>query len=232
MSQKHLYCRWRSSIAVRSLYVVRVCWGLQVGAVVVSTQSWTSPWALISRLMTTVNGTGQSAQLETPRTRPSKVRAGGSGGAGDRAWRACSFRCRFRSRWAIQQTAVQNQDLHHPPPERFHQAVDPFIEEGALMLVARDQACGHHQKEIQVAVDMDQRDDLVAPMPLVAFVAQIHGPGIDRMVMLVEQHYGGALVVLLVGDKQVAGVADKKPLRVEQFQGAEAAWYLPVEPFL
>src|ERR1019366_5255678 len=73
-----------------------------------------------------------------------------------------------------------------PPPERFHKAVDPFIEEGAFMLVARDQACGHHQKEIQVAVDMDQRDDLVAPMPLVAFVAQIHGLGIDRMVMLVE----------------------------------------------
>ena len=91
-------------------------------------------------------------------------------------------------RWAIQQAAVQNQDLHHPPPERLHQAVDQGIEEGALMLVARDQACGHHQKEIQVAVDMHQRDDLVAPMPLVAFVAQIHGLGIDRMVMLVEQH--------------------------------------------
>jgi hypothetical protein len=49
---------------------------------------------------------------------------------------------------AIQQAAVQNQDLHHPPPDRFHKAVDQSIEEGALMLLARDQACGHHQKEI------------------------------------------------------------------------------------
>src|ERR1700674_726589 len=77
-SQKHLYWRCLSSMAVRSAYVERMCGALNEAEVVTKIQCSAFPSGSISRLTTAVKGTVQSVQLVTPRAIPNSVR-GGSG---------------------------------------------------------------------------------------------------------------------------------------------------------
>src|SRR5882724_12032595 len=102
-SQKHLYWRYLSSMAVRSAYVERMCGALNEEEVVTKTQCSVFPSWSISRLTTAVKGTVHSVQLVTPRAMPKSVR-GGSGAAGwgrdcggGKPFFAASVCCRFNS---------------------------------------------------------------------------------------------------------------------------------------
>ena len=87
---------------------------------------------------------------------------------------------------AIDQSAVHDEDFDkafvHGPDHLIHQ----FIKDGALVPPAGNHAGRHHKEEVQLAVDVDQADQLVAAVLLVTLVAQIHLRGIDRVVVLVE----------------------------------------------
>src|SRR5271169_2039918 len=102
-SQKHLYWRCLSSMAVRSAYVERVWGALNEADVVTKTQCSVFPSGSISRLTTAVKGTVQSVQLVTPRAIPKSVRgaAGWGSDGGGKPFLAASVCCRFRSLWTM-----------------------------------------------------------------------------------------------------------------------------------
>src|ERR1017187_3117561 len=102
-SQKHLYWRCLSSMAVRRAYVARMWGALNEAEVVTRTQWSVLPSWSISRLTTAVKGTVHSVQLVTPRAMPRSVRgsvgAADWGGAcgGGKPFLAASVCCRFNS---------------------------------------------------------------------------------------------------------------------------------------
>ena len=100
-------------------------------------------------------------------------------------------------------------------PLRLHQIVPRGIEDRTLVVVAHHQPGGHEQAVIQRPVDVDQGNDLIATPPLVTLVPQIHLLRIHRVVVLIEQDHDRLQVVLVVGDKQIAGIADAEALLIE-----------------
>ena len=98
------------------------------------------------------------------------------------------------------------------------------------MPVARNHPRRHGQKQIQAAVDVNQRHHLVTTAPLIALVCHIHFFGIDRVVVVVEQQLHRVFIVFVVGNKNVTGVTQKQPFGIEQLQGPQATRHFPVEP--
>jgi len=88
----------------------------------------------------------------------------------------------------------------------------------------------HGKEEVQLPVDVNQTDQLVAAVLLVTLVPQIHLLGIDRVVVLVEPQQVQVLLVFVVGDEQVGAVANEQALLVEEPQRTQAARHFPVEP--
>ena len=119
---------------------------------------------------------------------------------------------------AIDQSAVHDQNLDHAFVHGPDHLLDEFIEDGALMPPAGDHAGRHHEKEIQLAVDVDQAHQLIAAVPLVALVAEIDLFGFHRVVVLIEPEQIGLLVMLVIGDEQIGSVADEQSLGIKQTQ--------------
>jgi hypothetical protein len=81
-------------------------------------------------------------------------------------------------------------------------------EDGRLVLLTAHDASRHGQKQIQAAVDVKQRNNLVATAPLVARVLGVDVPGIDQRVVLIKQH--GSLIVFVVGSGQTRGTSHEQ----------------------
>jgi len=117
---------------------------------------------------------------------------------------------------AIDQSAVHDQHLDATFVYGPRHLFDQFIKDGAFMPPTGNHAGGHNEKEVQLAVDVDQAHQFVAAVLLVALVAEVDLFGFHRMVVLVEPKQIRVLVMLVVGDEQVGSISDEQPLRIKQ----------------
>ena len=86
------------------------------------------------------------------------------------------------------------------------------------MLAARHHPRGYCQKQMHAVINGNAPDQLVTAAPSIALVSEIHLIRIDRVDMFVEEQLQRVLVLFIVGNEYIAGVAKEQAFRIEQFQ--------------
>jgi hypothetical protein len=135
---------------------------------------------------------------------------------------------------AVEKPAVEEQALDDVGPDVGDKLVHQVVQDRALVLVAGHQPHRHPQAEAALAVGMEEGHELVAA-PERTFRRRRGGHpgelvGLDGMPVRVKAQADRTLVLGIVGDEDVAGVADEEALAVEGVVLLEHARHVAIEP--